>query len=262
MAFETIPSYSTSTPVITSGMAPNGWGGGAGGAALGAGVGGLLGAALGNGGLLGNNGANGVTVEKSIGDLAASVPAQTAALQHDLFTLQSAAADRGYQQTIAFGQQASAIDRDVLTVGYDTSRQMCDGFNASNVISLQNKYDTALQLCGIDHHIDKCCCEEKELIMRTAFETQLRDACYKNDTDKQLAEIKCLIKDTEKDAIIRGQAAQIAGMSQHFQTKSIQDCIKDAFCKNAAAVNQLGLNEQIINPDCKWPPFVPSLCCN
>lgn len=260
MAFESIPMMSTSTPVMTSGAGGGGWGaGGAGGAALGAGAGALVGAMLGNGGLFGNNG--GVTVEKSIGDLAASVPAQTAALQHDLFTLQAAAADRGYQQTIAFGQMANGIDKDVFTTSAATQNQLCNGFNASNVIALQNKYDTALQLCNMDHHIDKCCCDEKELILKTSFDTQLRDACYKNDTDKQLSEIKCLIKDTEKDSIIRQQAGQIAGMSQAFQTRAIQDCIKDAFCKNATAINQLGLNEQIINPDCKWPPFVPTLCC-
>lgn len=256
--FETIPAMSTSTPVMTSGGGTGGMG--AGGAALAAGAGALIGAGLLGGGLFGNNG-NGVTVEKSIGDLAASVPAQTAALQHDLFTLQAANADRGYQQTIAFGQQATAIDRDVLTMGYNNSRQMCEGFNSSNVISLQNKYDNALQLCNIDHHIDKCCCEEKELIMKMGYETQLRDACYKNDTDKQLAEIKCLIKDTEKDSIIRSQANQIAGMSQAFQTRSITDCIKDTYCKTSSAINQLGINEQIINPDCKWPPFIPSACC-
>lgn len=261
MAFEAIPAMSTSTPIMTSGAGGAGWGGiGAGGAALGAGAGALVGAMLGNGGLFGN-GANGVTVEKSIGDLAASVPAQTAALQHDLFTLQAANADRGYQQTIAFGQMANGIDKDIFTTSAATQRQLCDGFNAANVIALQSKYDTALQLCNLDHHVEKCCCEEKELIMKMGYETQLRDACYKNDTDRQLAEIRCLVKDTEKDGIIRQQAAQIAAMSQHSQTRSITDCIRDAFCKNSAALNQIGVNEQIINPDCKWPPFVPTLCC-
>lgn len=259
---EEIEKLSSTTPIVVSGApGAGGTGGTGGGTALAAGAGAVIGAMLGRNGLFGGGESSGVTVEKSIGDLSAQIPAQTAALQHDLFTLQAANADRGYQQTIAFGQYANTIDRDILKNGYDTSRQMCDGFNSGNVIALQNKYDMALQLCNLDHHIEKCCCEEKELIMKMGYDTQLRDAFYKNDTDKQLSEIKCLIKDTEKDSIIRQQQAQILQMSQYTQTKTITDCIKDMFCKTSSAINQLGINEQVINPDCKWPPYIPSLCC-
>lgn len=261
MGYTDIPGVSYAAPTVMTGV-PTNTGTGAGGTAAAAGIGAAIGAALfGNNGVLGNGNGSGVTVEKSIGDLAATIPAQTAALQHDLFTMQAAAADRGYQQTIAFNQQASTIDRDVLATGYQTSRQMCDGFNASNVVSLQNKYEAAMQIAQLGFQQEKCCCEEKELILKTSFETQLRDMCNKNDTDKQLSEIKCLITNTDKDQTIRAQAAQLAQMSQLFQTKSITDCIKDAFCKTSTALNTIGENEQVINPLCKWPPFVPSLGC-
>lgn len=188
-----------------------GWGGGSGfaGTALAAGAGALVGGLLfGNNNLLGGRN-DGLEVAK---DVAVETSKGVSDLQGTMFAASLAAADRGYQQTIAFNQQSNAIDRDVLTTSYDTSRQMCDGFNTSNVVSLQNKYDNSMQLASLGYQQEKCCCDTNLNLVKMGYETQLRDQSQFGIIMKELAEVKCTIKETEAAEIMRDQAARICAL--------------------------------------------------
>lgn len=163
-----------------------------------------------------------------------------------------------YQGQISALNQQIANDKSFAAL----QQQICCCCNETQRTELETQYKMALQSCGISREIAECCCKELLAVTTMGFETQLRDQANFGALMKELAEVKCLVKDVEKDGIIRQQAAQINQMSQHFQTKAIQDCIADAFCKESAAINQLGVNQHITNPTTtSWPPFIPSLCC-
>lgn len=203
------------------GVLPNNWGntGGGIGAGLGAGlVGGLLGGALFGGGLFGGN-----TATK---DVAVETSKQVGDLQGSMFTSALAAADRGYQQTIAFNQQMSAVDRDVLTMGYDNSRQMCEGFYAGNTTALQGKYETALQLAAIGYQQEKCCCDTNMNITKMGYETQLRDQGQFNTLMAEILKTQCLVQNTEKDAIMRAQAEKICCLENRLNKEEIIAAMK------------------------------------
>lgn len=209
---------------FNSGGAMPFWGGGntgtGFGGALGGGlVGGLIGGALFNGGLFGNG-------NNSAKDVAVETSKQVGDLQGSLFASSLAAADRGYQQTIAFNQQMNGVDRDVLTTGYDTSRQMCDGFYAGNTTALQNKYDNAIQLSALGYAQEKCCCDTNMNITKMGYETQLRDQGQFGALMNQLTEVKCLIKDTEAASFARAQAQKICDLESRLNKEEIIAAMK------------------------------------
>lgn len=287
MAFTEIPTNPAYPPIVASSGGGYNYDRGSsfGSTALAAGVGAAVGGAIFGDGFGGRHSGRGEghlsheVLLDGMQDLRQAIPEQTIAIQHELFDGKLAACTQGYQAIIAnmqcccdikeeIAQSTGCLNNGIQQSKYDNlvamntlDKDICAGFYNTNTTALQNKYENALQLCGIDRHIDECCCEEKELIMKMGYDTQLRDLCYKNDTDKQLGEIKCLIKDTAKDQTIGMLTGKIAEMSQCFQTRDIRDCIKDTFCKTSSAINQLGVNDVIANPLCQWPPYIPSACC-
>lgn len=88
------------------------------------------------------------------------------------------------------------VDRDVLINRYELDKEMQKGFHKLDANNFRQTVEIKDKLSDMQHYADKCCCETNRNIERTAFETQLRDLANKSDTDKQLAEIKCLIKET------------------------------------------------------------------
>lgn len=70
---------------------------------------------------------------------------------------------------------------------------------ANQLATLQQTNELTRQMDANAAAAAACCCETNLNIERTAFATQLRDLENKCDTDRQLSEIKCLIKDTAKD---------------------------------------------------------------
>lgn len=195
------------------------WGGGGlGGTALAAGAGALIGGLLfGNGGLGGANVSKDVAVETAKG---------TSDLQAAMLTTALAASDRGYQQTIGFNQQMNTVDRDVLATSYETSRQMCDGFYAGNTTALQGKYETALQLAAMGYQQEKCCCETNENIMKMGYETQLRDQSNYGTIMAEILKTQCIVKDVEKDSIMREQAARIYALEGRLNKEEIITAMK------------------------------------
>lgn len=91
----------------------------------------------------------------------------------------------------------------VADVKYDLGTQISAGNNLTNMNILKMGFENQLANCQqtnvLSRQIADCCCEEKQLIQGTAFQTQLRDLENQNCTNKQLDEIKCLIKETAKD---------------------------------------------------------------
>lgn len=86
---------------------------------------------------------------------------------------------------------------------YDLGRQISDGTNFTNMNILKQGYENQLANCQQTNILSRqaadCCCDLKGLVSGTAFQTQLRDLENQNCTNQQLAEIKCLIKETAKD---------------------------------------------------------------
>lgn len=85
-----------------------------------------------------------------------------------------------------------AVEKDVLINRYELGKEI-------QRMGYENQLANCQQTNVLSRQIADCCCETNGNIRETAFQTQLRDLEYKGDTDKQLAEIKCLIKDTAKD---------------------------------------------------------------
>lgn len=128
---------------------------------------------------------------------------QTNALQCSLNGIQQQMCC-GFNQ---LGMQTAEVKYDLGTQisagNYALASKIDCGNNQLNMNILKQGFENQLGNCQqtnvLSRQIADCCCEEKQLIQGTAFATQLRDLENQNCTNMQLAEIKCLIKDTAKD---------------------------------------------------------------
>ena len=90
------------------------------------------------------------------------------------------------------------VDKDVLINRFESAKGFAQVDKDVVVQGLQNQIGNLMQtnefntkFAQAQHQADLCCCRTNENIMKSGYETQLRDLCYKNDTDKQLADLKC-----------------------------------------------------------------------
>jgi len=283
MAFTDIPTASAPVTLAGTGGGYGGFlGSSAGGAFAGGLVGGLVGDALFPGGFRGrggcfDGGCGGERVVqinaadghhrdgwggcgpwelfKEMSDDRREQVEQTVSLQHDLFGIQKdilasglGARNTALEQTIAFNER-------LANMAAEAAECCCE----NKVLGLQNKFDLATQIAATAREAAECCCRTNENILRMGFETQLRDQTNQGAILKELAEIKCQIKEGEKDEIIRNQAEKIAGLQENATRGLLSGAIRDSFDKTVSALNQLGVNQVNTDPaTSKWPPFVPS----
>jgi len=119
------------------------------------------------------------------------------------------------EQTIGLNSQLQAL-----------ASQICQSTNASQRLELEGQYKAALQLCGVSQEMAECCCKQLQATTVMGFETQLRDQAQHCEILKELQEVKCLVKDVEKDGIIRAQTEKIAAMEGRLNTAEIIAAMK------------------------------------
>lgn len=149
-------------------------------------------------------------------DTVSSILSQTNALMSDMCAGRLENVSAIMSQTNQLQGELFSLQNTVNNVKSDLSAQMCAGFNGLNQNILSQGYENRIaglqNTNALSRQMSDCCCETNMNIERTAAATQLRDLEYKCDTDKQLAEIKCLIKDTAKDQEIeRLKRAELQG---------------------------------------------------
>ena len=147
---------------------------------------------------------------------------QTVTLQQDLFGLQRDILERHYGQI----SQMFGIQKDVLLGNTGLLAAIKDCCCNTQTGLLENRYLTEKEICGLSRQVSDCCCETNMNITKTGYETQLRDQANFGALMKEMAEIKCAIKDSEKDGIIRSQGAQINALELSAMEERIKFSMK------------------------------------
>lgn len=131
---------------------------------------------------------------------------QTNVLQGGLFGLQKDILVSANKTDMAIAQSTFGLSRQLDANAAAAAACCCETNLNLTKLGYENIIANLNQTNQLQRQMDAnaaaaaaCCCETNLNIERTAFATQLRDLENKCDTDRQLAEIKCLIKDTAKD---------------------------------------------------------------
>jgi len=118
------------------------------------------------------------------------------------------------QQTIANNASLQNLMMEIGRVGHGIDRDV-----------LISRFDNALQLAGISREMAECCCKQLMATTVMGFETQLRDQAMHNANMLEHRNTQCLIKDTEKDAIIRELTRENAALDRRLNTAEIVSTI-------------------------------------
>ena len=200
MAFQ---SFDTVGPAAGGGgYGGFGYGGGLG-AFGGAVVGGLLGPALfgrggwgggcGDGGGWGGGGIAPWTIEKEVSDT-----------RRDVAVMPYIAQNTALEQTIGLNERLANMQAGAAACCCETQKGI-----------LENRYLAEKEIAGLAAQQAACCCE-----------TQLREQANYGALAKQIAEIGCLVKDTENREIIRDLTRENANMSRALNTAEIIAAMK------------------------------------
>jgi len=160
-----------------------------------------------------------------------------------------------------FQAQISALNQQL---GNDRSFAALQGAIAecccgTQLRQLESDYKTALMGAGISREIAECCCENLLNTTRLGYETQLRDQTLHGAVMKELQEVKCLIKDTEKDSIIRAQEGELNNFRRGASDRITIDAINALAGRIGGGLNQVGVNQVNTAPaTSQWPPWVPT----
>jgi hypothetical protein len=143
------------------------------------------------------------------------------------------------QQTISMNSQIASL-----------AQQICCCCNETQRLELEGQYKALLTSAGLSREIAECCCKQLQATTVMGYETQLRDQTNMGIVMKEIAEVKCMIKDAEKDGIIRNQAETI----DNFRQGSIINTITGRL---GLGINQLGVNQVNTAPaTSQWPPAI------
>lgn len=104
--------------------------------------------------------------------------------------------------------------------------QICQCCDSTQRLELEGQYKALLASNGITAEIAECCCKELNAITCMGYETQLRDQANYGNIMKEMGEIKCLIKDTEKDSIIRAQSEKLGYYEGKLNVEEIKNAMK------------------------------------
>ena len=152
------------------------------------------------------------------------------------------------EQTIGLNQQLMNLQA-----------QMANCCCQNERISLEGQYKALLATAGLSREMAECCCDQKMLTTTMGFETQLRDQTHMGILMKEIQEVKCLVKDVEKDGIIRAQENELNNFRRAGSDRITIDAINALAGRLGGGLNQIGVNQ--INTDpatSKWPPWVPT----
>jgi hypothetical protein len=159
---------------------------------------------------------------KEVSDTRREQVSQTVSLQQDLFGLQRDILDRHCGQLA----QAFGLQKDVLLGNTSLLAAIKDCCCNTQYGLMENRYLTEKEICALTNKVMECCCETNMNITRMGYETQLRDQGHFGALMKELTEVKCLVKDVERDGIIRAQAAEIAAKDRALNTAEIIAAMK------------------------------------
>jgi hypothetical protein len=146
------------------------------------------------------------------------------------------------ETVIANNAQFAGMARDIAASTNSTQRDI-----------MTAQFQNALQLAGISREMAECCCKQLMATTVMGFETQLRDQTNMGILMKEIQEVKCMVKDAEKDGIIRHQAETIDGFRQAGIVNTITGRL-------GIGLNQIGVNQVNTAPTTsQWPPafFAP-----
>lgn len=141
---------------------------------LGAGFGGFLGAAIGNGGLFGNNNGNAAAVQGT-----------------DSLSRQVLAGQQEAQLMGSIGGVNSRIDAlgGQIAAG-QAQAQVANGFNGVNA----NLGDIAANINAFARDMQNCCCQQKQLTLEQGYQAQLNNERQTNTVQAGFANIGYLIQ--------------------------------------------------------------------
>lgn len=232
---------------VSGGMAPgyaygNNYGGGGGlfgGATGGALVGGLAGSLLGNG-LFGRGGNRGCGCDNNGGEKIIQVNdnggrrgwgseigewetmKELSDTRREVAVMPYIAQNTALEQTIALNQQLGATNAQIGAL----QMQLCQCCCETQRVELEGQYKAAMLSAGLSREMAECCCKQLQATMVMGYETQLRDQKNHGEVMGEIFKTQCLIKDTEKDSIIRAQAEKIGMMSGKLNTAEIIAAMK------------------------------------
>jgi len=147
---------------------------------------------------------------------------QTVTLQQDLFGIQRDILERHCGQLAA----AFGLQKDVLLGNTQLLAAIKDCCCNTQHGLLENRYLTEKEICALSRQVAECCCETNLNITRMGYEAQLREQANFGAIMKELAEVKCAVKDTESNAIMREQAARIASLEGQLNKNEIIAAMK------------------------------------
>lgn len=166
-------------------------------------------------------------------------------------------------------KEAWKVDQDVLNNRFILSKEIeAQGF-ANQINNLNQTIQLKDQLCQMQHEQDKCCCETNRNIEKTAYETQMRDLMYKNDTDKQLADLKCgqaaIMAKIEESRLLEENCRlkeKVERLREKDERNYLSGQIACASNKNLGLVNSHWWADRSFNGDTYPNPPYPYGCCN